>query len=180
MDLEQIIDGILKAEGGYTNHPNDNGGPTNFGVTQKEYSEYIGRPATIEDVKKMPIAHARDIFKKKYYLAPKIDLLPEAIQPVVTDACVLYGPKRAIIFLQNVINMFAHEQIAVDGQIGPGTAKAAADVIRIVGAWMVVNAYCDQRIEFCNRIVANNPSQKVFLKGWTNRANSFRIKKGGV
>lgn len=169
-NLDSIIDVILKNEGGYTNHPNDRGGPTNYGVIQSEYSRYLGRPATIDDVKKMPIAHARDIFKKKYYFAPKINLLPEDLQPVVTDACVLYGPKRAIIFLQNVLGTNP------DGVLGPATAKAADEFITVHGIVDIVNYYVEQRIEFCNRIVARNPSQKVFIKGWTRRANDFRLK----
>ena len=38
-----------------------------------------------------------------------------------------------------------------------------------------INAYVEERIMFCERIVANNPSQSVFLKGWKNRANSFKV-----
>lgn len=170
MTLDQIIDLILKAEGGYTNHPNDRGGPTNYGVIQSEYSLYLGRPASIDDVKKMPIAHARDIFKKKYYFAPKINLLPEELQPVVTDACVLYGPKRAIIFLQNIVGVNS------DGSLGPATAKAADDAVASRGIRDVVDAYVEERIDFCERIVKNNPSQAVFLKGWKNRANTFKLK----
>lgn len=168
--LDAIIDKILKAEGGYVNNPNDNGGPTNFGVTQATYTRYLGRPATIDDIKKMPIAHARDIFKKQYYYAPKINLLPEDLQPVVTDACVLYGPKRAIIFLQKVVD------VAEDGVLGPATAKAADNFISVHGIVDAVNYYVEERIEFCERIVARNPSQKIFLKGWKNRANTFRLK----
>jgi lysozyme family protein len=168
--LDSIIDVILKNEGGFANVKEDSGGPTNYGVIQSEYSLYLGRPASIDDMKKMPIAHARDIFKKKYYFAPKINLLPEELQPVVTDACVLYGPKRGIIFLQTVLGTNA------DGVLGPATAAAADQFISVHGIVEVVNYYVEERIEFCKRIVARNPSQKIFLKGWTNRANSFRLK----
>lgn len=183
MSLEKIIDDILKAEGGYVNHPNDRGGPTNYGVIQSEYSRYLGRPATIEDVKKMPIAHARDIFKKKYYFEPKINLLPDALQPVVTDACVLYGPKRAIIFLQTILNKDRLDsddpskikELDVDGVLGPATVLRAKEAVDEFPPY-TVNAYVNERIRFCEAIVRNRPNQKVFLKGWTNRANSFRMK----
>ena len=30
--IEQILDDILRREGGYVSHPADRGGPTNFGI----------------------------------------------------------------------------------------------------------------------------------------------------
>ena len=172
MSLDQIIDNILKLEGGYVNNPNDHGGPTNFGVIQSEYSVFLGRSASIQDVKNMKISEAREIFKKKYYLAPKIDTIADGLQPVVTDACVLYGPKRAIIFLQEVLKDHGAE-IDADGSIGDKTATLSKSISAILGSGILVNAYVNKRIEFCQRIVARNPSQSVFLKGWTNRSKSF-------
>ena len=60
--IEEMLDTILKHEGGFVNHPNDRGGATNFGVTIREYGEWIGRPATIQDMKNMKKEEARDIF----------------------------------------------------------------------------------------------------------------------
>lgn len=51
MTVEEIIEGIIHKEGGYVNHPNDRGGPTKYGVTQKTLSRYYGYQASIEDVK---------------------------------------------------------------------------------------------------------------------------------
>ena len=96
--VKHIISEIIRREGGYVNHPNDRGGPTKFGVTQKTLSTYLGYSATIEDVKNMTIETAAEIYERSYYTQPRIDSIPEEIQPVVTDASVLYGPKRAIMF----------------------------------------------------------------------------------
>lgn len=175
--VDSIIDTILKNEGGYVNHVADRGGPTNFGVTQRVYSEFLGRPASIDDVKNMKIETARQIFKNNYYLKPKLDRLPLELQPVITDASVLYGHPRAIIFLQNILLAAGHKIGKADGVIGPATILAAETYVKDQdGAKKLVNLYCDERIAFCERIVASRPSQKVFLKGWTKRANSFRVK----
>jgi lysozyme family protein len=181
---DQIIQMILKNEGGYVHHPNDRGGATNFGVTAREYGVYkkLGRAATPAEVKAMLISEAVDIFKTKYYLAPGIDKLPPVLQPIVTDAAVLYGPKRAIIFLQTVLNKARVDYpdpekkvLSVDGSIGPATIERAKQEAREY-APTIVNSYVDERIRFCEAIVRNRPEQAVFLKGWKNRANKFRIK----
>ena len=31
--IEQMIDDVIRREGGYVDHPRDRGGPTNFGIT---------------------------------------------------------------------------------------------------------------------------------------------------
>jgi lysozyme family protein len=37
---------VLAREGGYTNHPSDPGGPTNFGITIADYRRYLKPSAT--------------------------------------------------------------------------------------------------------------------------------------
>ena len=34
MNKDEIFNAILEKEGGYVNHPDDKGGPTNWGITQ--------------------------------------------------------------------------------------------------------------------------------------------------
>ena len=183
MTPDQIIEMILKNEGGYVNHPNDRGGATNYGVTAREYGEYkkLGRVATPQEVKAMRISEAIEIFKTKYFYGPKIDRLPQILQPIVTDAAVLYGPKRAIIFLQTILNKDREvypdpmkKLLSTDGTIGPATIERAVQAVAEYYP-TIVNAYVDERIRFCEAIVRNRPEQKVFLKGWKNRANKFRI-----
>jgi len=45
-DVDQMIEDILRREGGFVDHPNDRGGPTNFGVTQ----EQVGKERSPEDL----------------------------------------------------------------------------------------------------------------------------------
>lgn len=117
---------------------------------------------------------AYEIYEIDYYLGPRLNTIPEAVQPIVTDASVLYGPKRAIIFLQNIVNEAGFGPISTDGVLGPNTRAKVSEAYNKMKEWFI-NAYVEERIMFCERIVANNPSQSVFLKGWKNRANEFRI-----
>ncbi len=172
IDVNELIKDVLVKEGGFVNHPADKGGPTNFGVTQATLSRFLERAVTVEEVRTLDLQTARDIYELRYYRNPRIDKLPEAIQPFVFDCAVNHGPRRAIKFVQNVCHEAGFGPITSDGLMGPKT-KAVADVCySAMGEWMLL-ALIEERRMFYLKIVENNPSQKVFLRGWMNRANSF-------
>jgi len=56
---------LLQHEGGYTNHPDDPGGPTNFGITIADYRRYAKPDATAADVRAMPVDVAKTIYRKR-------------------------------------------------------------------------------------------------------------------
>ena len=172
MNVEEMIDDILVREGGFVNHPDDKGGPTNHGVTQATLSEYLQRDASVQDVKDLDIDTARDIYKKRYYQGPKIDRLPESIQPFVFDCAINHGSRRAIKFVQKVCNESGFGQLSEDGLMGAKTATGADQCCKEMGKWMLLTLI-QERKQFYLEIVVNNPRQKTFLKGWMNRANSF-------
>jgi hypothetical protein len=93
--FDKAMQFVFPHEGGYVNHPNDRGGPTNMGVTQNTLSGYLGRPATIEDVKNLDQATARDVYKKLFFdpIAKKLDD-PKA-QMVAFNASIASGPGYA-------------------------------------------------------------------------------------
>lgn len=173
MTLKEQIDHTIKIEGGYVNHPNDKGGPTNWGVTQAVYSEWLGRPASIDDVKCMPREHAEEIYLLKYIVKPRIDTLPEELQPQLFDMAVNHGPRKAIQLFQETLNM-AGFACSSDGVLGPATRKVAADAYAKMGAFLI-NAISERRELFYKEIVARSPSQNVFLRGWLKRAKMFRV-----
>ena len=51
--VEQMIDDVIRREGGFVDHPHDRGGPTNFGITQATLSRHLGRPASVADVRRL-------------------------------------------------------------------------------------------------------------------------------
>ncbi len=106
-----VVEGALKSNGGQTNHHNDKGGLTRFGLSQKYNNEIDVTQLTLESA----VAH----YYKKYYLTPRINLLPHYIQPAVFGAYVNAGVDESIKFLQ--ISCGA----AADGVIGPQTISHA-------------------------------------------------------
>jgi lysozyme family protein len=169
--IDKIISDIIKKEGGFVNLKQDRGGATKWGVTQSTLTDWLGREATIEDVKNLSQDDAFEIFYRLYYQGPHIDTLPEAIQPIITDMAVNHGPKKAIKLLQEVISACGIV-IGIDGICGTGTAKAAHKLWGVIGSDMI-NKLVMRRLAFYESIVKNDASQRIFLAGWRNRANSF-------
>lgn len=173
--IEVLLEDVLIKEGGYVNHPNDRGGPTNYGITQKTLSNYYGREATVDEVKNLELETAREIYETNYYRAPRIDTFPEEIQPLAFDMAVNHGPRRSIRITQQVVNLAGFGPIDEDGAMGPQTRKQCFEAQEAMGNYFN-NAIVDQRISYYHAIVANNSSQQVFLRGWLSRAESFRKK----
>ena len=179
MTVDDMVDTILAHEGGFVDDPDDRGGATNFGITQLTYSKWLDRPATVADVKAMSVATAREIYLTNYYFKPRINSLPEAIQPQIFDCSINHGPYRAIKFLQTVCNLAGFGPLSVDGVMGPKTRESVEAAFEAMGEYFI-NAITDERVHFYHQIVKNDASQQKFLNGWLNRANSFRQDLGSL
>ncbi|CAK0755839.1 hypothetical protein CCP2SC5_2150002 [Azospirillaceae bacterium] len=169
-----ILAMISKWEGGYSNHPSDRGGPTNWGITARVYGDYLGKPVTAEQVKAMPRTHALAIYRERYWCGAGIDLLPEALQPVVFDMAVNHGPGTAGRLLQHALGELGRPIIG-DGIIGKITSGIAARAVGDFGAKKVIDAICDQRRAYYQSIIAHDGSQAVFRNGWLERCESYRL-----
>lgn len=172
--VEQLVNTILRHEGGYVNHPADRGGPTNMGVTLRTLSRWLGRPATLQELKGLTAETVKDIYLGDYFHGPRIDTLPPVIHPVMFDMSVNHGPRNAVKMLQRVINQAGLHQIAEDGAIGPITRRWAFATMQHLGVEGLINSIVHERVNFYHLIVARRPDQGVFLRGWLKRAESFR------
>ena len=70
---------LLKHEGGYVNHPDDPGGRTNQGITQRVYEKFLGRDVTEEEMKDMPPDKVFAIYKTQYWNRVRGDDLPTGV-----------------------------------------------------------------------------------------------------
>src|SRR5690242_3601962 len=86
---------LLAHEGGYTNHPDDPGGPTNFGITIADYRRYARADATAADVRAMSVEEAKAIYRKRYWDAQRCDDLPAGVDYAVFDYGVNSGIGRS-------------------------------------------------------------------------------------
>jgi lysozyme family protein len=160
---------ILRWEGGFVDDPDDRGGRTNKGVTQKTYAAWRSRrglpPADVKDITAEEVAA---IYEESYWLPPRCDLLQYHLDLAQFDTAVNMGAVRAIKILQAALGC------PVDGDFGPRTEGLATscDV-----AATIAN-YCNIREGIYRRIAENDPTQKKFLKGWLNRLNALRAEAG--
>lgn len=155
----------LKNEGGFTNHPDDRGGPTNYGIIQSEYSVFLGRKASVDDVRKMPLSHAIAIYRQKYWAPLNLDkVIHQNVATCIFDMGVLCGTGKSAEWVQKVLGL------KVDRKIGPVTLKA----INETDPALFVELFSDYAAQYFKDIVTNRPSQKVFLKGWLARADRLR------
>lgn len=127
-NVQHLAKEIVAREGGYVNDPDDPGGATKYGVTihtMRRLGLDLTGDGTItpQDVKKLSRAQAEEIFVKRYFEAPKIGLLPEALHATVFDMYVNAG-SNAVRILQRLLRDMGLD-VSVDGAIGPQTAKAA-------------------------------------------------------
>jgi lysozyme family protein len=146
---------VLEHEGGYVNHPDDPGGRTNMGITQKVYEKYLGRPATEQEMKDMKIGDARNIYMENYWDKVKGDDLPNGVDFSVFDWAVNSGVSRASKALQRIVG------VTDDGVIGPITVKKTHDC----DPEKVILSLSDERKSFYQRLSTFD----TFGKGWLRR-----------
>lgn len=180
--VDQLAREIVLREGGYVNDPDDPGGPTNYGVTlgtMRALGLDLDRDGDVDadDVRRLTIDQAVEIFKTHYYQRPHIDLLPPALQPSVFDMYVNAGG-NAIRILQRLLVQF-DEPVAVDGALGPQTAAAVARAYKKAGEYLV-DAYGIARRNYYYRLADRRPSMRKYARrrdggkgGWIRRAEEF-------
>lgn len=164
MTLDQILDEVIRREGGYVHDPADRGGPTHYGITQQTLRAWRGQPVTAADVRRLTRNEARAIYRRRYVDEPGFATLPDPLRAQVIDDGVLSGPRQAVTDLQRAIG-----GVTVDGRLGPKTRAA----LRRRGARAVHARLIQVRATRIGRLVQRDPSQTRFLRGWLVRITAF-------
>ena len=158
---DEALRRVLVHEGGYSNHPSDPGGPTNWGITIHDARAYWKTAATAADVRSMPVEVAKDIYRSKYWDAMRCDDLPVGVDYAVFDYGVNSGIGRAVRVLQRLAGT------NVDGEVGPDTIAATARTAAV----KLINQICDERLAFLQGL----ETWGVFGKGWGRRVREVRV-----
>lgn len=150
---------VLKAEGGNDDDPQDHGGRTSRGITQREYDAWRrlhGEPMI--DVWTAPEADIEAIYHDEYW-EPNCDLLPIGADFLLFNMNVNAGPARGAKVLQVALG------VPADGRIGPLTREA----ITKIDPRVLIENYSTASRSFYLSL-----HQPKFTKGWLNRVAFVR------
>lgn len=163
-DFSKYAPKLLQLEGGYTNHPDDLGGPTNKGITLNTYREYCGKEKTVQDLRNISYGTWQNIMKDMYWDKCRADEIDnQSVAEILVDWCVNSG----LIGLRKVQEMLGTK---ADGIVGPITIS----LINSSDSEHLFQRIWDARKQFYVNIVKRNPTQKVFMNGWMNRLGMFK------
>jgi lysozyme family protein len=154
---------LLAHEGGYTNHPSDPGGPTNFGITIFDYRKYVKPEATAADVRAMTVEEAKKIYRARYWGAQRCDELPAGLDYAVFDYGVNSGIGRSAKVLRRLLGLPDRPATIDDDVI------AAAHAL---DTKVLVTGICEERLRFLRSL----RTWPVFGTGWSRRVADVKVK----
>lgn len=163
--FDEAFKKTLTYEGGLSDDVHDAGGLTKYGISQRAYPK--------EDIRNLTIEKAKTIYKRDYWDKCRCgEIKDKSLAMQIFDIAVNSGCGGAGRLLQNTINSIAKTTLKVDGAIGSVTVTIANSL----PGKTLNNALVSARVQFYKTLCIKNPSQNVFLKGWTRRANSFIVR----
>ena len=183
-NFEKCQNFVLKWEGGLTDDAADTGGLTKYGVSWAYLKDIEKRrPSVLRDIlgtgtvtrqtiKDLTKDQAWRLFKYSFWDPFKLDEMPLAVALCAYDMNVNHGAGNAMRIIQRAANMLPSvmPKLAVDGKFGPKTRAAMNHLACPSG----IAAIAAKRQSFYDSIVANRPSQRVFIKGWTRRCSDMK------
>jgi lysozyme family protein len=154
-EFDKAFHKLLGHEGSYSNHKQDRGGETMWGVTERvaRANNYYG------SMKDLPVEKAKEIYKKDYWNPIRADELPASLRYLVFDAAVNSGVVQSIKWLQAAVG------VQEDGVIGRVTLAAC----NALEPHLVARRMLAARLEFMSSL-STWPS---FGRGWARRISSL-------
>lgn len=153
---------LIKDEGGYSNHPNDSGGATMWGITHKNLSRWRKEPVSDDDVRNLTLAEAENIYKAWYWDPLNCDLIKSHL---VAEIMFNFGVNMGIGTVAKMVQSIVG--VNRDGKIGPISLTAINAREEKPLALEILKAVQSRYAQ----IVRDNPSQSVFILGWINRSH---------
>jgi lysozyme family protein len=155
--FKKALTKTLGLEGGFSNHENDKGGPTNFGITESKAREH-GFKGSMED---LTLNQASEIYYKDYW-KKEFEDFGSLVSSFLFDCCVNHGYGGMSSILQRSINMLTKNNVKVDSYAGKQTYSSALKLNQ-EKLYVMLNS-C--RVQYFLNICEKNESQESFIFGW--------------
>lgn len=178
--IRAVIDRVIEAEGGFVDHPDDRGGPTNWGIT-----EAVARDAGYDgEMRDLPRRFAERTYLEQYVIRPGFDRLqPISIAHWAVDTGVNMGVVAAGRILQRALNALNRDgrdycDVTVDGLVGPqtrGALRAYLDHRGAEGERVLLHAL--NGLQLCRyvEIAKRDTRQQSFLYGWIRHRTGLEV-----
>lgn len=173
--FERGLEFVLKWEGGFVDDPDDPGGRTNKGVTQKTYNKWRAKKGLLaEDVLNITEQEVHAIYLQDYWAPVAKNWYPDQLAIALFDSAINMGQRRAVSMLQHAINETRNGQIiAVDGAAGNQTYAALRECIASGAQSKLLEVFIETRRGVYYSIVDGRPRSAKYLNGWMNRLNDL-------
>jgi lysozyme family protein len=168
--LKYALPEVLTFEGSeFTNNPNDSGGPTRYGIIQREYNAHRkanGLP--IQSVNLISQAEVNNIYKGEYWNPIQGDLLAFPIDWITFDAAVNMGVQTSVNMLEQALNL--PEDYKVDPKVIEAVKTAC---ITMDSTHLLKEKELSERIARYHAIVVDHAHDVEFLHGWLSRVEEL-------
>ena len=168
-----IVEKLLKAEGGFVDHPSDPGGVTNRGITMASWAAYLGRETSRDEMKEPSKEQAIKFYKSEYWDRRRVEEFEPELRHIWFDMSVNHGSKNAGKIIQQSVNTKqGNTALDVDGLVGPNTmGRIGILELRdiLVERFMFFANNCFRSSRYAERTSSND-----FIRGWSfHRIFSF-------
>jgi lysozyme family protein len=154
-DFNKAVKFVLANEGEFSDDPNDTGGVTKYGISQRSYPDWDIPNLTEED--------AIAIYKQDFW--PPYKDFDDKLATKLFDLAVNMGHKRAVQILQRALQCLG-AKIVDDGILGPVTKSA----VNLANEDLLLTAIKSEAAGVYRNLTTTNKTQQKFLKGWLRRA----------
>lgn len=186
---QTIILSTIAREGGYSDHPLDRGGVTNYGITEAvaaKHKRLLMSPPLLWNgkMKSLTITMAVAIYDLAYWQPIRGDVLLtkcECLADRLFDMAVNMGVPTAGTILQRALNVLNNREgvygdLVVDGIIGEKTFAAFDALIaargNLRGRSTLLKVVISMQRQRYVEITEGREANEAFIVGWINRAES--------
>lgn len=185
--FEDALDELFSVEGGYSNHPADSGGVTQYGITEQVARRH-GYDGPMED---MAVSIAKEIYFEGYWeplKCEKIMGLHARLAWELFEIGVNMGTETAGRFLQRCLNVLnrggeAYDDIVEDGIVGPQTLRALSAYLEDRrgegGKQVLLDMMNSLQAHAYIQLAERRQKDEAFLYGWIKQRVSYEPTSAG-